>query len=194
MRYKRLLCGLALAGLASGFSAYKAWAIGPAPLAPRGPFVLMVTLTSNMAGDFGPLGTLPIGTGVDGTGPFFTFDIDAGGTKYTWTYRPRADTCGPCSVREFGDGGIAAVADFRSQYERWKRSSHPAGGLAGVLAVPFGGFPQSVGPIALGLSVAPGDVMLSPIAPGVGGAALHIVFDPTTNTFEDYKFEYSSAN
>jgi hypothetical protein len=197
MRINRLLCGLAIAGLATGFVAHKTWA-GPLPLTQRAPFTAIVAFTASVAGDCGPLGPMALGTGIDATSPFFMFDLDIQGAKQTYTYRPRNDDCGTCNVAYFGDGQIAAVEDFRTLFERWKRSSHPVVGpppvplCANVFA--FGGANQCSAPCHSPITITPRDMMFSPVAPGTGGAVLFVVLNPLTNAFEDYKFEYSVWN
>ena len=197
MRAKWRFLILAALGASVGLFAQSVYAIGPAPLAPRGAFTTMIVLNSGMAGDCGPLGIMPLGTGIDATSPFFMFDIDSGGTRVTYTYRPRADDCGSCNVRYFGDGGIDAVEDFRTLYERWKRSTHPvvfAPYPACANVVSMGGSNSCQGPCLTPVTFTPRDFMTSARGVGTGGADLYLVVDPTTNTFEDYKFEYSVFN
>jgi hypothetical protein len=196
MRIKRLLCGLALTGLAIGVCGQQLWALTPA-LPPRAPYTLVVTVPASQLGDCGPLGTMPIATGVDSTGPFFSFDCDVagpGGTRTTYTYRPRL--CGSCSVGYFGDGGIAAVADCRSMFERLERSTNGAapGGPPLALAEQFGGVSQCAGLGLAPITLTPRDVMRSPTNPGTLGAQLLMLINPATNTFQDYLFFYSVWN
>lgn len=196
MQFKRMWIGLALVGAGLGIGAQRVWAIGPAPLAPRGAFTVILAIPAIQAGDCGPLGPMALGSGIDATSPFFMFEVDIAGVKQVLTYRPR-NSCGSCSVMEFGDGGIAAVADFRTMFERWKRSSHPVlvgGGPPCANGFAFGGGNQCSMPCLSPITMTPRDVMFSAAGPGMGGAVLFVVINPLTWAFEDFKFEYSVFN
>ena len=190
---------LVTAVLAAGLSASPDLLATQPQLAPRGTFTNIMTVPALTLGDCGPNGVYELNEGIDGNGPFFSFQWET----MNFVYRPRA--CSTCAVSHWGDGRMTAVRIFREQFERLKRSTDPQVflppgppyGVPNCQSVILSGTGKScrgAGGCLIPLTFSPDHYMTGPSGPGLGGALLEMVVDPATQCFEDYRFRYSVFN